>query len=889
MAKNPEAKITVKMFADDFKKGASELQKESQKISREFKLQSEQMKLTASETEKLEAKLQFLTQKHDVAKRSVEQHEQAYQQAVDMFGKNSKAAEDMAKKLDNARIDEQKLANQIELTNRSLNEQKQEAGQAEQSIEDLGQEAEKTGDKLKEIGDGAKDMGEKMSAGITLPLTALATGAGLVATEAESSMVRIQNSFGLTAEEAQNLADVSRDIYNRGFGESLSAVDEALIQTRQNIRNLNEADLGEIATKALVIADTFDADVNEVTRAANNLMEGFGITAEEAFDQMAAGAQNGLNFSDELFDNLSEYSTLFGNMGFSVGEYFQLLQQGIEAGAYNLDYINDVMKEFQIRVKDGSKATEEAMGQMSEGTQKVWDSFLKGDSTVKDVSNAVLAELQGMDDQVKANEIGVALYGTKWEDLESTTMYALGGIGGELENVSGKADEMASNVEESFGARLAATFRQLKDALEPLGEVLLDFADRIMPSIASAAETVSTWFANLSPTMQNLTVIFGAIAAVIGPLAVGFAMVVNAAVALWPALTAVWGVLSKLGPAFTVVRTTLTALTGPVGIVIAIVTALAITVWKNWDSIKAKTVQIFGYLREALPAAWSLIKTKIVSTVLSLVTTAVQKFQSFRTGISNIFSMVRNYLSSTWSSIKSNVINFVVSLVSTAVNKFNSFRSNVSNLFNQVRTAITNAIQTARNIAVNTVENLRSGIVSKFNSLKNSASTIFSNLKTAITSPIESAKRTLTGIIDSIKRAFSNMKITIPKPKLPKISISTGSKSIAGVSIPYPKFSVDWFKTGGVFTKPVIAGNAGFGDVTEAIVPFEGSHAKRIARLIAEQQNHLSGMSELARPRRVVDIKPSDVILGDRAVGQVMWKIVQEFVGLDQELRAQFE
>jgi hypothetical protein len=74
-------------------------------------------------------------------------------------------------------------------------------------------------------------------------------------------------------------------------------------------------------------------------------------------------------------------------------------------------YINDIMKEFQIRVKDGSKATSDAMDQMSEGTQKVWQEFNKGEKTVKDVHNAVVAELKGMDNQVLANQIGVSLYG----------------------------------------------------------------------------------------------------------------------------------------------------------------------------------------------------------------------------------------------------------------------------------------------------------------------------------------------------------------------------------------------------------------------------------------------------------------------------------------------
>ena len=80
--------------------------------------------------------------------------------------------------------------------------------------------------------------------------------------------------------------------------------------------------------------------------------------------------------------------------------------------------------------------------------------FLKGKGTVKDVSNAVLGELKGMKDQVKANNIGVALYGTKWEDLEADAMYALGGINGKIGDVNGKTKEAGKALQDNFGARL---------------------------------------------------------------------------------------------------------------------------------------------------------------------------------------------------------------------------------------------------------------------------------------------------------------------------------------------------------------------------------------------------------------------------------------------------
>ncbi|WP_347833986.1 phage tail tape measure protein [Gracilibacillus sp. JCM 18860] len=403
----------------------------------------------------------------------------------------------------------------------------------------------------------------------------MGTAAGLAASSYEDSAVRIQNSLGLTAEEAKELTDISRNIYKNGFGESADQIDHALLQVKQNIRDLNKEDLESITEKAFLLAETFESDVNEVTRAGNNLMKGFGIEAEEAFDLMARGAQNGLNFSNEMFDNLSEYSTLFGSMGFSAEEYFELLSNGMEAGGIQPRYINDVMKEFQIRVKDGSDTTKDAMGRLSKDTQKVWKEFLKGNKTVKDVSNAILKELEGMDDQVKANEIGVELYGTKWEDLEAEAMYSLGGIGDGLGDVEGAMDDMTKNAEKSISRQWKSTWREAKSVLLPVGETLLDFTKEVLPDVQEGVEDVTEWFSELDEEGRKNIVMLGGIAAAAGPvlsIVGGLSTGIGGLMKITGGLSKVIGVAGGKG---LLGRIGLMGITGgPVGLAIAGVTTL---------------------------------------------------------------------------------------------------------------------------------------------------------------------------------------------------------------------------------------------------------------------------------------------------------------------------
>ena len=83
-------------------------------------------------------------------------------------------------------------------------------------------------------------------------------------------------------------------------------------------------------------------------------MKNFGLSAQEAMDYIIAGTQEGLDWTDELGDNISEYSGKFSQAGYSAKDYFQLLKNGADSGAYNLDKVNDAINEVTTRLADGT-------------------------------------------------------------------------------------------------------------------------------------------------------------------------------------------------------------------------------------------------------------------------------------------------------------------------------------------------------------------------------------------------------------------------------------------------------------------------------------------------------------------------------------------------------
>lgn len=270
---------------------------------------------------------------------------------------------------------------------------------------------QKAGESISHVGNKMKDVGTNMTTGVSLPLAGIGAAAVKVASDFDASNRKLESTLGLSKEATKELGNVAKETWKDGFGESIQEVDEAVIQVSQNMKNLSFDEMQGATQSAMTLAKTFDTDVNEVTRGAGQLMNQFGLDAQETFDLLASGGQAGLNFSNEMFDNISEYAPLFKQAGFSAEEMFTIMANGTQDGSYNLDYVNDLVKEFGIRVQDGSKGVTEAFAEMSPETQKVWDNFNKGKGTAADVFNAVLGDLGKMDDKVKANQLGVAVFG----------------------------------------------------------------------------------------------------------------------------------------------------------------------------------------------------------------------------------------------------------------------------------------------------------------------------------------------------------------------------------------------------------------------------------------------------------------------------------------------
>lgn len=668
---------------------------------------------------------------------------------------------------------------------------------------------QKAGESISHVGNKMKDVGTNMTTGVSLPLAGIGAAAVKVASDFDTSQRNIQSSLGLTEKGAENLGKIAKETWKDGFGQSIEEVDQSLIKVYQNMKDVPHEELEEATKSAMTLGKTFDSDINEVTRGAGQLMNQFGISSKEAFDLFAAGGQEGLNYSNEMFDNVAEYAPLYKQAGFSANEMFTIMANGTRDGSYNLDYINDLVKEFGIRVQDGSKGVSDAFAEMSPQTQKVWDNFNKGKGTSADVFNAVLGDLGKMDDKVKANQLGVAVFGTKWEDMGAQAVLGLNNANGALGDVEGTMGKMQKTQQEAFGVRWQKLMRTTMASLEPLGQAILDIAEVALPPIIKTVEVVAKAFSSMPKPIQigivailGMVAVLGPLVAMMGFMTSGVGAFVGSLRFLVPILTKVpllftgilkvgpklIGMFGGIGKALALLgRSMMTLLMNPWTIAILAIVGLVYLIYKNWDDIVKYTKKAVKWIGDVCSKAWkATVKgaksawnglgkffsgfwegtKKIFSSAMSFIGKIFSKaWDGYVKVVKWYFNLLKNIIEFGWNAIKF-IFKFALDGLKKIVDGTWKFIKNSAqkavNTWKKIFTTGWNAIKRIFSMALAIIKQY---VKTEFEKMKNTISSVFNMIKEIVKKAWDSIKSTFTTVLkflkDFVKSSWESIKDTI--------------------------------------------------------------------------------------------------------------------------------
>lgn len=333
---------------------------------------------------------------------------------------------------------------------------------------------------------------------------AVGSAAISVSNDVDSAMNDFAASTGIATDELKEYEDAMLNIYNNNFGESFEDIANSMSQVKQIMGDLGAEELEAVTQNALMLRDTFDFDVTESVRAANSMMDQFGITSEEAYNLIAQGAQNGLNQNGDLMDVVNEYAVHFSQLGLSAEDMFNMLASGAESGTFSIDKLGDAMKEFGIRTKDGSKGTAEAFEYLGYDADELFKTFNEGGEDAAAMTQILIDELASMPDSVEKTTAGVALFGTMWEDLGTDGVAALANLEGGISNTKDALAEINEVKYDDIGSMIEGLKRNFETLLLPLGNALIPLITQVVELIQSNMPVIESVLASLTPIITEL-------------------------------------------------------------------------------------------------------------------------------------------------------------------------------------------------------------------------------------------------------------------------------------------------------------------------------------------------------------------------------------------------
>ena len=429
-------------------------------------------------------------------KEQVEQLTNALKKSEENYGKAANRIQTWETDLIKAKTETAKASNAVDENAKAMKQAADATEEYGQSLEEIKEEATKGAGGLGGLGDVLGKLKNPMAvtaagaAALGAAFTKAAKEGVQFAIDLQSASAKLQGATGASVKEMKQYEEVLKDIYSNNYGDSLESVAEAMQKVKQYTGELDSSDLKDMTENAMALEDVFGMDLSETIRGVNVLTKKMGLSSKEAFDLMAKGAQNGLNKTDELGDNIAEYGPLWQQAGFSAEEMFMILQNGLDSGAYSLDKVNDFVKEFAISLSDGR--IQENLSSFSAETQNLFYAMKEGKATSKDVFYSVIEDLKSCTNEQEALTLASTVWSSLGEDNAMDVIRSLTEVNDAYKSVNGTMESIKEISYDSVESNLESLGRKVKtEILEPIADDALPVIDKGLDGIGKILDGIA--------------------------------------------------------------------------------------------------------------------------------------------------------------------------------------------------------------------------------------------------------------------------------------------------------------------------------------------------------------------------------------------------------------
>lgn len=230
------------------------------------------------------------------------------------------------------------------------------------------------------------------------------------------------------------------------------------------------------------VADYFGMDFKEVMQSANAMSKGFGVSIDEALSLIRDGLVSGANANGEFLDTIKEYPRYFKEAGLSAEDFVAISTNAAKQGVFS-DKGVDVIKEGNLRIREMTKATADALNGIGISADGVQKALQDGSMTTFEVMQQVAAKLKEL--PASSSQVGTAIadiFGGPGEDAGLEYIKTLDGVKLSMDDVKAATNGIAEQQERQIKMQ-----ENVKNAMSSVIDLSKIYAD-VRPYIDLTAQ-----------------------------------------------------------------------------------------------------------------------------------------------------------------------------------------------------------------------------------------------------------------------------------------------------------------------------------------------------------------------------------------------------------------
>lgn len=263
-------------------------------------------------------------------------------------------------------------------------------------------------------------------------------------------------------------------------------------------------DLDEYTTQIAGISKTFGKDTDEILSAANSLTKQLTGDFSESLKLIEQGFLAGADRGGDFLNQLKEYPSFFREAGLTGEQFMSVISQSVQEGVFS-DKGVDLIKEFNIRVREMPQATKDAFEAIGTNSEEISKSI--DEKGIGGAFTLIQKKLRGLKEDSPA--VGQALadiFGGPGEDAGIQFIKMLDLTEDAMDDLLNTSNDYTLALQEQLEAdkELAEAQNRVAKGFKDTSNSLSVYISRIKAFLFNVAADVIEFFGQLPATIKGI-------------------------------------------------------------------------------------------------------------------------------------------------------------------------------------------------------------------------------------------------------------------------------------------------------------------------------------------------------------------------------------------------